>query len=194
MTAKKCTKNRDARAVVVLPIQPIQPFWCSRCCRCCGILNSLSTHAILNFSSTTERLIFPTLFLPYFSGWWLLPKARGLKFPAFPDEFSWSQVPLKYHYPSLLTLTNFLVEYFQYYCSVDLSIFLWFLYLVQSIKFNFQDVLVLAKKPFGFPHSSDVIFPRTKLFPNEKGYSHCKVSSTMEKCDLRLLRWQFWIC
>ena len=65
----------------------------------------------------------------------------------------------------------------------------WFLYLVQSIKFNFQDVLVLAKKPSGWkiPHSSDVIFPRTNLFPKEKGYSHCKVSSTMEKCDLRLL-------
>ena len=57
----------------------------------------------------------------------------------------------------------------------------------------FQDVLVLAKKPFGWkiPHSSDVIFPRTNLFPKEKGYSHCKVSSTMEKCDLRLPRWQF---
>ena len=93
----------------------------------------------------------------------------------------------------LLTLTNFLVEYFQYYCSVDLPIISWFLYLVQSIKFNFQDVLVLAKKPFGWkiPHSSDVIFPRTNLFPKEKGYSHCKVSSTMEKCDLRLPRWQF---
>ncbi|CAH3038598.1 unnamed protein product, partial [Porites lobata] len=38
------------------------------------------------------------------------------------------------------------------------------------------DVLVLAKKPFGWkiPHSSDVIFPRTNLFPKEKGYSHCK--------------------
>ena len=57
----------------------------------------------------------------------------------------------------------------------------------------FQDVLVLAKKPFGWkiPHSSDVIFPRTTLFPKEKGYSHCKVSSTLEKCDLRLPRWQF---
>ena len=78
-------------------------------------------------------------------------------------------------------------------CLVDLPIFSWFLYLVQSIKFNFQDVLVLAKKPFGWkiPHSSDVIFPRTNLFPKEKGYSHCKVSSTMEKCDLRLPRWQF---
>ena len=193
MTAKKCTKKRDARAQLLLCLFNPLPFLWSRC-RCPrGILNSLSTHAIRNLSSTTERLIFPTLFLPYFPGWWLLPKARGLRFPAFPDELSWSLVPLKYHYPSLLTLTNFLVEYFQYYCSVDLPMFSWFLYLVQSIKFDFQDVLVLAKKPFGWkiPHSSDVIFPRTDLFPKEKGYSHCKVSSTIEKCDLRLPRWQF---
>ena len=193
MTAKKCAKKRDARAQLLFCLfNPLPFLWSrSRCGR--GILTSLSTHAIRNLSSTTERLIFPTLFLPYFPGWWMLPKARGLRFPAFPDELSWSLVPLKYHYPSLLTLTNFLVEYFQYYCSVDLPMFSWFFFLVQSIQFNFQDVLVLAKKPFGWkiPHSSDVIFPRTNLFPKEKGYSHCKVSSTMEKCDLRLPRWQF---
>ena len=80
-----------------------------------------------------------------------------------------------------------------WHLKLPLPIISWFLYLVQSIKFNFQDVLVLAKKPFGWkiPHSSDVIFPRTNLFPKEKGYSHCKVSSTMEKCDLRLPQWQF---
>ena len=146
MKAKKCTKKRDARAQLFLCLfNPLPFLWYH--CRCRrGILNSLSTHAIRNLSSTTERLIFPTLFLPYFPGWWMLPKARGLRFPAFPDELSWSLVPLKHHYPSLLTLTNFLVEYFQYYCSVDLLIFSWFLYLVQSIKLNFQDVLVLAKK------------------------------------------------